>query len=314
LAREEVAMADVEAGSDGSPRLRILSLGLEEEKELVASSPCREPKTEEQDGKGVAAEIGGDGELRRRSGGQEQELREATKTKTWCKGGSMSVGCLTREEEKERERGGPSPAVSFTSGDENKGGGAGWNWSSDVGRLRARVKGRGRGWCSAFIQTESGEGEAEGKVAVGGLAIHGRRLSRHKEARGGGNCKKLKRIWSWRFIALIGALGRKGEVEEVGRRGGDYGGRAAEQRKGRAREEGRADRWGRRVNDLGGERKGKDRWAAVGVARKGRQAGRELGQGGLKGERGEVESFLFFLLNLFKLKHFKFFSKFSKIF
>jgi hypothetical protein len=52
---------------------------------------------------------GGDGELGRRSGGQGQELREATKTKAWCKRDSMSVGCITREEKREGERG------SFTS-------------------------------------------------------------------------------------------------------------------------------------------------------------------------------------------------------
>jgi hypothetical protein len=103
-------MAGRAADDDGSPRLRILSLGPEEEKELVASSPCREATTEEQDDEEeVAAEIGGDDELGRRSGGQGQELREAKTTKTWCKGGSMSVGCITREE-KERERG-----RSFTS-------------------------------------------------------------------------------------------------------------------------------------------------------------------------------------------------------
>jgi hypothetical protein len=34
----------------------------------------------EQDSEGVAAEIGGDGELGRHSSGQGQELREATKT------------------------------------------------------------------------------------------------------------------------------------------------------------------------------------------------------------------------------------------
>jgi hypothetical protein len=103
-------MADRSADGDGSPRLCILSLGPKEEKELVASSPCREATAEEQDGeKEVAAEIGGDGELGRRSGGQGQELREATTTKTWCKGGTMSVRCITREE-KERKRG-----RSFTS-------------------------------------------------------------------------------------------------------------------------------------------------------------------------------------------------------
>jgi hypothetical protein len=80
-------MAGGAGGGDGSPRLRILSLGPEEEKEPVASSPCREATAEEQDGEEeVAAEIGGDGELGRRSGGQGHELREATKTKTWCKG------------------------------------------------------------------------------------------------------------------------------------------------------------------------------------------------------------------------------------
>jgi hypothetical protein len=52
----------------------------------------------------VVVKIGGDSELGRRSGGQGQELRQATKTKTWCKRGSMSIRCITREE-KERERG-----------------------------------------------------------------------------------------------------------------------------------------------------------------------------------------------------------------
>jgi hypothetical protein len=50
----------------------------------------------------VAAKIDGDGDLGRRSGEQGQELWEATKTKTRCKRGSMSVECITREE-KERE-------------------------------------------------------------------------------------------------------------------------------------------------------------------------------------------------------------------
>jgi hypothetical protein len=49
-----------------------------------------------------------------------------------------------------------------------------------------------------------------------------------KEQEEGGNGKKLKGIWSWWFISLIGALDRKGEVEEAGMCGGDYGGRAAE--------------------------------------------------------------------------------------
>jgi hypothetical protein len=114
-------------------------------KELVASSLCREARVEEQDDKeGVAAEISGDGELGWRSGGQGQELREATKTKTWCNGGSMSVRCITRVE-RERERSGPSSAASFTSGGGNKGGDARWNWSWGVGRLRAKAKGRRQG-------------------------------------------------------------------------------------------------------------------------------------------------------------------------
>jgi hypothetical protein len=88
-------------------------------------------------------------------------------------------------------------------------------------------------------------------VATDGLDIHGRRLCGCKGARGGKeNGKKLKRIWPWRFTALIGALGRKGEVEEAGRCGGDLGGRATEQRKGRGHGiEESTDRWGRHVSD-----------------------------------------------------------------
>jgi hypothetical protein len=64
-------MAGRAAGSDGSPRLRILTLGPEEEEELVASSPCREATAEKRDGEeGVVAKMGGDDELGRRSGGQ----------------------------------------------------------------------------------------------------------------------------------------------------------------------------------------------------------------------------------------------------
>jgi hypothetical protein len=63
------------AGGGGSPRLRILSLRPEEEKELMASSPCREATAKEQDGEEeVATEISGDAELRRHSSGQGQEL------------------------------------------------------------------------------------------------------------------------------------------------------------------------------------------------------------------------------------------------
>jgi hypothetical protein len=84
--------------------------------------------------------------------------------------------------------------------------------------------------------------------------------------------------------------------------------------KGGAREEGRDDRWDRRVSIREEKEKGrKGKWAAGGgLGRKRRQAGRKLGRGGLKGERGDVESFPF--LNLFKLKPFKFFSKYSKSF
>jgi hypothetical protein len=114
----------------------------------------------------------------------------------------------------------------------------------------------------------------EGKVAAGGLAIHGRRLCRRKGARGGGNGKKLKRIWSWRFIALIGAVERKGEVEEAGRRGGDYGGRAAEQRKGRGCGRKEELTGGVGVSVTAGEkRKGKDRWATMGGGWAGRRSG-----------------------------------------
>jgi hypothetical protein len=89
-------MAGGAADSDGSPRLCILTLGLEEQEDLMASSPCREATVEKRDGEeGVEVKIGGEGELGRRSGRQGQELREATKAKTWC---------ITREE-KERERG-----------------------------------------------------------------------------------------------------------------------------------------------------------------------------------------------------------------
>jgi hypothetical protein len=45
-----------------------------------------------------------------------------------------------------------------------------------------------------------------------------------KEQEEGENGKKLKGIRPWGFIALIGVLGRKGEPEEVRRRGRDHGG------------------------------------------------------------------------------------------
>jgi hypothetical protein len=65
-----VTTAGGATGGDGSPRLRILTLGPKEEEEPVASSPCREATTEKRDGEeGVAVKIGGDGELGQRSGG-----------------------------------------------------------------------------------------------------------------------------------------------------------------------------------------------------------------------------------------------------
>jgi hypothetical protein len=74
---------------------------------------------------------------------------------------------------------------------------------------------------------------SEWASAAAGLPFMAGGYAGVKEQEEGGNSKKLKGIWSWWFIALIGALGKKGEVEEAGRRGGDYGGHAAEQRKGR---------------------------------------------------------------------------------
>jgi hypothetical protein len=120
-----------------------------------------------------------------------------------------------------------------------------------------------------------------------------------KEQEEGENGKKLKRIWSWRFIALIGAVERKGEVEEAGRRGGDYGGRAAEQRKGRGCGRKEELTGGVGVSVTAGEkRKGKDRWATMGgggLGRKEKWAERELGLGGLKGSGVRLRVFLLFL-------------------
>jgi hypothetical protein len=115
--------------------------------------PCREATTEKMDGgDGAMAEFIGDGELGRRSGRQGHELQEATKTKTWCKGGSLSVGCSTREKN-ERERGGPSPATSFSSGG---------------GKQRRRrwwvlVLGRGR----ESVRDRKGRNEGDARVLYG---------------------------------------------------------------------------------------------------------------------------------------------------
>jgi hypothetical protein len=80
------------------------------------------------------------------------ELQEATKTKTRCKGGSLSVGCSTREKN-ERERGGPSPATSFSSGG---------------GKQRRRrwwvlVLGRGR----ESVRDRKGRNEGDARVLYG---------------------------------------------------------------------------------------------------------------------------------------------------
>jgi hypothetical protein len=115
-----------------------------------------------------------------------------------------------------------------------------------------------------------------------------------KEQEEGENGKKLKRIWSWRFIALIGAVERKGEVEEAGRRGGDYGGRAAEQRKGRGCGRKEELTGGVGVSVTAGEkRKGKDRWATMGggVGPEGEVGRERAGSGWAERERSEVESF-----------------------
>jgi hypothetical protein len=66
--------------------------------------------------------------------------------------------------------------------------------------------------------------ETEGGKATSGLAIDGRRATRHKGARDGENGKKRKGIRLRGIIVLIGLLGGKEKVEETARCGEDRGG------------------------------------------------------------------------------------------
>jgi hypothetical protein len=83
-----------------------------------------------------------------------------------------------------------------------------------------------------------------------------------------GDGKEVKRIWSWRFIALIETLKRKGRQGSAGRRGGNYGGRAVEQRKG-GRDRKEKLTGGAGVSVAERKRRGREIWAAAGKRRKG---------------------------------------------
>jgi hypothetical protein len=97
-------MAGEADGDHCMPRRHNRVHRLEEKEGAASFLPCSEATAEKMDGgDGAMAESGGDDELGRRSGGHGQELWEATKTKTWCKGGSLSVRCITTEEMRGRE-------------------------------------------------------------------------------------------------------------------------------------------------------------------------------------------------------------------
>jgi hypothetical protein len=136
--------------------------GLEEKEGAEAFFPCSEATAEKMDGgDGAMAEFGGDGELGRRSGGEGQELREATKMKTWCKGGSLSVRCTTREKMRGRE-GVPHWRRASPAAAENRGGGVGGFGARARERESVRER-KGRNEGDAWVLYGQREGRGSGR-------------------------------------------------------------------------------------------------------------------------------------------------------
>jgi hypothetical protein len=86
-------MASGAAGDDGSPWPHNQGHGPEGKEGAAASLPCSEATTEKMDdGDAESVEFGGGGELGRHSGGQGRNSSKTTRTRSWCKGCSMSDG------------------------------------------------------------------------------------------------------------------------------------------------------------------------------------------------------------------------------